>query len=380
MSDKALDSLALQLRVLMQRRERHLLANHYLANAKALVFAGIFFNGSEAQQWLSTGLKIYKQQLGEQILADGGHFERSAMYHSIILEDLLDIKNINAPLELDDVIARMVNWLNIMTGPDGMISLFNDAAFGIALAPAVLNDYAAAMGIHGIMPDSSCDLPESGYARLVSGKWILLVDAAPIGPDYQPGHAHADTLTFELWHDNARIISDTGTVQYKDSDIRSYQRSSAAHNILLVNGRDSSETWGAHRVGRRAKIIKREFSQSALIAVHDGYAPVLHQRKWEVRQSEVIISDFVNNADGEQIDVFFHIVPGSTVELNENTAVIQVGGQTFELAITGDGSSTLVNNECSFYFGKKEIHPVVKFRAKGVKIVTRIRRLEVACQ
>ena len=30
----------------------------------------------------------------EQILKDGGHFERSPMYHSIVLEDILDLVNV----------------------------------------------------------------------------------------------------------------------------------------------------------------------------------------------------------------------------------------------------------------------------------------------
>jgi hypothetical protein len=27
---------------------------------------------------------------------------------------------------------------------------------------------------------------------------VLILDVAPVGPDYLPGHAHADTLSFEL--------------------------------------------------------------------------------------------------------------------------------------------------------------------------------------
>ena len=138
LDSQALNSLAVQVRFLTQLVERHLLANHYLANAKALVFAGMFFSGTEAQQWLVDGCEIYREQLPEQILPDGGHFERSPMYHSIILEDLLDLVNIQSPLFLTDHITRMFRWLTVMTGPDGEIALFNDAANGIALAPSQL--------------------------------------------------------------------------------------------------------------------------------------------------------------------------------------------------------------------------------------------------
>src|SRR5690606_25718690 len=71
----ALHSLAVQARWLMRRLEFHLLGNHLFANAKALVFAGCFFRGDEADAWLARGLAILRREVPEQILADGGQFE-----------------------------------------------------------------------------------------------------------------------------------------------------------------------------------------------------------------------------------------------------------------------------------------------------------------
>ena len=44
--DEALYSLAVQTRYLFKKLEYHLLGNHLYVNAKALVFAGLFFDGS----------------------------------------------------------------------------------------------------------------------------------------------------------------------------------------------------------------------------------------------------------------------------------------------------------------------------------------------
>ena len=77
-----------------KRLEVHLLGNHLFSNAKALVFAGIFFEGGEAGQWLEKGLSILAKQIPEQILSDGGQFELSPMYHALALEDMLDLCNI----------------------------------------------------------------------------------------------------------------------------------------------------------------------------------------------------------------------------------------------------------------------------------------------
>ena len=42
------------------------------------------------------------------------------------------------------------------------------------------------------------ELNDSGYIRLNSKQAVAIIDTAPVGPDYIPGHAHADTLSFEF--------------------------------------------------------------------------------------------------------------------------------------------------------------------------------------
>ncbi len=140
-----LHSLAVQARWLAKRLEFHLLGNHLFANAKALVFAGLFFKGEEAEGWLSTGVRLLLREVPEQILTDGGHFERSTMYHGLALEDMLDLCNVFAcygtavssrhrdcASQWRIAVNRMQVWHHAMCHPDGGIGFFNDAAFGIA--------------------------------------------------------------------------------------------------------------------------------------------------------------------------------------------------------------------------------------------------------
>ena len=72
MPEECLHSLMVQARWLSRRLEIHLLGNHLFSNAKALVFAGLFFSGTEADKWLDTGLRILAREIPEQILCDGG--------------------------------------------------------------------------------------------------------------------------------------------------------------------------------------------------------------------------------------------------------------------------------------------------------------------
>ena len=61
-------SLAVQVRWLGKRLEYHLFGNQLFANAKALVFAGLYFGGPEAERWLAKGAAI----LGRQGVVWGG--------------------------------------------------------------------------------------------------------------------------------------------------------------------------------------------------------------------------------------------------------------------------------------------------------------------
>jgi len=311
LSDDARHSLAVQTRFLMHRLEYHLLANHLIANAKALVFAGCFFSGPEAGKWLAKGLEIYREQLPEQILPDGGHFELSPMYHSIILEDLLDLKNIHAPLELDDHITRMLHWLAVMTGPDGRIALFNDAAHGIALDPEKIHDYAEKLGFEKIpLPDTDILLPDSGYARLVRNGMTLIADCGEPGPSYQPGHAHADALSFELWSRTEKILTNGGTGRYYASPERAEQRGSGAHNTLSIDGSSSSEVWSAHRVARRGHPLGFELTPHGAKGTFLTWMGFRLCREWILEKDALILRDRIDGKKGtHHIEQYFICAP-----------------------------------------------------------------------
>lgn len=344
-------SLAVQARWLRRRLEYHLLGNHLLANAKALVHAGMYFAGPEAERWYAHGMSLLARELREQILSDGGHFERSPMYHALVLEDLLDVINLlrayarTPPAEWFEVVAAMRRWLKVMTHPDGEIAFFNDAAFRVAPSSAALEAYAARLGLEPL-PDPHATvvaLEPSGYVRALLGPAYLLCDCAPLGPDHQPGHAHADTLSFELSLAGRRLFVNSGTSQYGWDAQRQRQRGTAAHNTVVVDGQDSSEVWAAFRVARRARAqlqAARTMPHEALIAgSHDGYRRLpgrnQHSRLWRLDERSLSIQDRVSGAFGSAV-ARFHLHPDVAVRL--------LGGCEVELTRT-DGASARMTFE-----------------------------------
>jgi uncharacterized heparinase superfamily protein len=326
LDEKAIASLAIQARWLRKRLEVHLLGNHLWANGKALVFAGAFFDDSEADEWLRKGSAILERELGEQVLGDGGHFEQSPMYHAILLEDVLDLVNLDRAFpsrlpprllaRLREVAPRMLRWLEVMSHPDGKISFFNDAALGVAPDFAWLRDTALRLGLEVVAaPLRHLEhLAESGYVRLDDGRAVVICDMASVGPDYLPGHAHADTLSFEMSIDGKRVFVNSGTGTYDSSAQREFERSTAAHNTVVVNGENSSEVWASFRVARRARPfdVRTGTDEGGLWVEgsHDGYRrlrpPVVHRRRIEASSHEVKISDHVSAVQPAVANLYLH--------------------------------------------------------------------------
>lgn len=325
---EAVHSLAMQARYLSKKLEFHILGNHLIANAKALVFAGTFFDGDEAKIWLHRGLDILGDQFDEQILSDGGHFERSPMYHSIVFEDLLDLLNLAQafPLVFEQY-ELMINkwrndalkmgvWLQIMMHPDKEISFFNDASTGVSAPPVQLLDYAARFGVSSKKDISNITyLNDSGYIRVSKGPAVLILDVGAVGPDYLPGHAHADTLSFELSIHGERILVNSGTSGYEIGAQRDWERSTAAHNTLEIDGKNSSEVWAGFRVARRAypySVFINEIGDEIVIeASHNGYRwltnkPV-HRRTWRLKSNSLTVFDMVlGSVEQVRSRVYFH--------------------------------------------------------------------------
>ena len=325
------DSIATQVRWLESHLEWHLLGNHVLANAKALVVAGLCFAGPEAERWLAKGLDIYRHELGEQILSDGGHFELSPMYHAIILNDLLDLLNMSRAFgfecgaffaSLPVLLMRMRQWLSAMTHPDGDISFFNDASFGIAPATADLERYATRLGLApvSLLGDGLYRLNASGYIRVNCGPFCAFLDLAAVGPDYIPGHAHADSLSFELSIGAERVIVNGGTSTYTPSQDRAAQRSTVAHSTVSINGENSSEMWGSFRVARRAQVCDVETIEQpercVISGSHDGYHRLTgrptHRRTWRVDNRTVSVADRIIGRGMHNAVARFHLGRGVT--------------------------------------------------------------------
>tara|TARA_X000000368_G_C23044340_1_gene718452 strand:- start:596 stop:2254 length:1659 start_codon:yes stop_codon:yes gene_type:complete len=374
LTKKSVESLALQARYLDKNMELHILGNHLFANAKALIFAGLFLSSNESEKWYQKGIKILNDQLSEQVLDDGGAFELSPMYHSILLEDILDIKNIHnafnkkMEIDLDKTISQMIFWMKGMCHPDEEISFFNDSCLGVASKSNDLIGYAC-----DLFPEKSglirkklelglIDFDNSGYSRLSNQDAVLLVDRAEIGARYIPGHAHADTLSFEMSLFKKRLIVNSGISTYEKSELRHNQRSTNSHSTVVIDKSNSSEVWDSFRVGRRADVINREslFSEEKIIisGAHNGYSNLkggpIHSREWILSDNKVVLNDYISGQGRHLVEVVFFLHPLiNLVAVEENRVEIDLEGNIIGIQFNHLGK---LDVEDSFYFPEFGMH------------------------
>ena len=355
-TDLQLESLSLQVKVLYQTLETHLLGNHIFANAKALLFAGLYFKGTEADKWLTCAVDLLAREIPEQILEDGGNFELTPMYHATIVADFLDIISILYSYqdhglkwleeECRKCLGEMFQWLAIMTHPDGYISQFNDAALDVAptLSQLLLTAKTYNIAMPSVKQKTLEYLESSGYFRVSLDEAVLIADIGHVGPDYIPGHAHADTLSFELSLFAQRLIVNSGTSLYGTSAERVRQRGTAAHSTVVIDGENSSEVWSGFRVARRAKPfdVLIDEKSNTVTASHDGYKRLrgqpIHTRQWHYGKRSVTITDWVTGRF-KSAEARYHLHPAWEAKLVGEALLCKFQETTAKLVVKSGNAS-----------------------------------------
>lgn len=297
-------SVTPQVRYLVKRLETDIRGNHLIKNITALLWAGTYFCGSEAESWRERGMRLLDREIDEQVLHDGGHVERSPTYQCQVITDLLTCRVVldQGPLRdrLDEALRRMGRALEYLTHPDEEVALLNDGGLHASWPARAVFAGLAAAGLPRLPERKRVfALPDTGYWGLKSGGDYIIIDCGPLGPDYLVGHGHADILAFEWSTGGRRVIVDKGTYCYNAGERRIETRSTRSHNTVTINGAEQSDVYDAFRCGRRAKarvLAFREESGGFLFCgTHDGFVHLpgrpRHERTIVAREGELEIRD-----------------------------------------------------------------------------------------
>lgn len=371
--NKFINSLKDQLNFLKENLEYDIKGNHLIENFFALLYGSYAFNDKKLFKKTKT---LLSNELNEQILSDGAHFELSPMYHQTILNRLLDCINLlqnNQRFDDQDQLLdlmqekaeKMLAWLNTVTFTNGQIPFLNDAAPNMAPSTLQINKYATALNLKHA--SCSLQLTSSGYRKFTSPNYECIIDIGQIGPAYQPGHAHADTFNFVLNVNDEPIIVDTGISTYNSGETRLNERGTAAHNTVTIQNKNSSEVWSSFRVARRAKVDILRDEKKRVIARHNGYKRkgTIHQREWNFSDDKIEITDTLS---GKIQDGKAHFWLSSSVNPQKNgqTLVINNIRITFENPELIDLISTQIPAGYNKFIETHKIEVTFKHRLKTI--------------
>jgi hypothetical protein len=270
-----------QLAYLERNVEDDVLGNHIVRNARALVLGGVALG---EKRLVEQGEALLRRELPEQILEDGGHYERSPVYHLVVLRDLLDLRSACGKDSLAGPIERMRSFAAALMRPDGRPALFNDAP--LDLSP-VLPLPAP--------PEGLSVFPETGYAVFrKNGVWLAF-DFGPPAPSFLPAHAHADVLSFQLWADGRPLVVDPGTFTYEPGPERNWFRSTRSHSTVELDGRDQFELWSAFRSGPYPRTtLRSEVPLEGEVVLGD----IVHRRRLRLDGDSLLVEDELDGAGG----------------------------------------------------------------------------------
>jgi len=381
--EEILNSLAVQTKYLSKSLEYHLEANHLIQNLCGLIVSSATLFPSE----LTGLLQQLETELQEQILEDGGHYERSPMYHLHVFLDLLTVLAIlrEPPEFLKETLSKMVNFLENMTLSDGDIPLFGDTVHGhlpsFEKVLRVAEKYIPAKK-QKTLHSGALSFPSSGYYIYKNNsnpRFEMVIRAGEAGPSFQLAHAHCDQLSYEFLMDNQRVIVDSGMHGYGCSPFRSFQRSTRAHNTVYIEGEEQLECWSTFRVARRGKhlwTLWKPYKEGQLFGgKYQYFNGTIHYRALLILPQEGLLCwDWVKTHHQKMLYNLLHLHPSVEVRIINSFVFLKcdkikislypIQNEMIEIVA---GSYSPQQGWYSEFFGTADPNPVIVLKKTSAK-------------
>jgi uncharacterized heparinase superfamily protein len=387
--------------------------NHLLSDIVGLLFLGIFFrSASFGQEWTTSSVAALQEEMETQVYSDGVSYEKSIGYHRLVLElfytatILCQYNKISLHESFMKRLENMFEFTLAYTRPDGSAPVvgdaddarlfqfsarenFNDHRHALSVGALIFNrrDFRAAAGAfapdalwlfggEGFEKHQKLEAPpatsvsrafrDGGFYVMRSGESHVFVDAGDIGMEGRGGHGHNDTLSFEFWCDGRALIVDSGTFTYSANvKLRNEFRSTAAHNTLMVDGKELADFTGlwsirADETQPRAVRWAVENNRCILEAEHSAYlampSHIVHRRQFELIHSPLalIITDTLKGTGSHLIESFLHFAPRVTVEIASPQKAIARNENGRYIISVSAGEISLHDTSYSSSYGVRE--------------------------
>lgn len=290
---------AAQMRLLRRDSGQLLAGLPRLRAQAALVIYGARLS-DKGDTLLARSLDNLDAEIGQQILADGGHVTRSPMATltaaAILLaaDSVLQAASLEGSRALDRAIDRMLPMIATLRHTDGGLGVFHgghegDPALITALLKARTGD-----------PQSFAYGPHTGYHRLEAGPTVVMVDMGGVPPRPFDLDTHLAPLAMEMSTAEGRFLVNCGWNPGASPAWRRPVRASAAHSTLtladhspgrILDGGFMANALGSAVAEEPENVRARRNEQATgiwLESSHDGYKRehgLVHRRRLFVGES-----------------------------------------------------------------------------------------------
>jgi hypothetical protein len=352
--------------------------NHLVLESLAVFVYGCIFESTPAgARWKKWGGDTLRNELRRQTTEDGVHTEQSMFYHQAVATHFLKFFLASAAFDVPiDPVTRerfglMLDYVHATAMPDLTHPVVGDGealvtedrehweARSLLAARWVLFEKPVDASLCSMIDDSSIWLLArakseigtaedtltsvlyrgSGLAVFRASNAYAFIDAAPFSDPEFPHHGHADALSFVTCAGSDQLLVDPGGYGYYEDEFRRFFRSTAAHNTVMLDGRDQSQLFGVLGYGRlaRARIEDALLSDDAdcILASHDGYRPLEHLRGFffcKRPRPVLVILDNITGPGSNRAISRFHAAPGVRINIEKNQIVTNSRRSTYHFA------------------------------------------------
>ncbi|HBG25464.1 MAG: hypothetical protein A2Y10_09845 [Planctomycetes bacterium GWF2_41_51] len=353
----------------------HVSPNWGLMESNGLAHMGILFpEFKEAEDWRNTALSRFEEQTRMQILPDGVHVERCSGYHLVCTFCILQITELalrngfRVSQTWLNGLEKMIDYVLYLMKPHGVYPMLSDgdesdvigerASYGlwedinnlnmledsndlryVLKAGARLFNrpdmlYAATLGKQGQKPaKQSAAFPYGGFYVSRSGwkndDYYMSINCGPLGVyDQECVHGHADALSIDVSAFGKTLIIDPGRYMY-EGPFRIWFKGTAAHNTVVVDGKDQSQLADGWKFKTMAVPTKRVWCTTDNFdyfdGSHNGYErlnePVTHRRRVLAVKGQywVLVDDLVGEGK-HKLELYYHFPENAKINIDDRTA------------------------------------------------------------
>jgi hypothetical protein len=360
-------------------------SNHYLSNLVGLTTLSSYLRGRGTGRRLGKYAGAVQREILLQTYADGGDYEASTGYHVLVAQMFLHSFVVQqrsgcviAPA-FAGRLRQMFEWITSLADDTWKLPHLGDCDNGRVelLSDDIAQTMLAVPERHSLRVGCLCGLascllqipvgdeaddavwfglttggyagkpeqrpvsvmPESGIALLRSREASVIFCAMPNGLRGKGSHTHCDKLSIIFRLGSEEVFCDSGSRCYtRSAELRNLDRSTRAHNTLMVDGADQNIVPSDPRLlfwcGDEAVVSRIAVSEGGGMAVrasHHGYSRIgiEHHRTVQLSQGSLLVLDELSGTEKHLLELRYILGPEWRVSSEMMT------GETVSCAIAG---------------------------------------------